>query len=91
MNPLLANNPNLQNAFAAAKATGLLGGFSTASLILGLVFSTLGVFYIRHGRKQERMSSLLAGFALTLYPWFVYRPWPLTLIGLGLAAIPLVF
>jgi len=70
-------------------ATGL-GDMSGTALILGIVFSGIGVAYIRYGRKQDRFSMFLAGLGLSIYPWFVSRPWPLTLIGLVLLGIPFV-
>lgn len=68
----------------------LLGNMSAAGLLLGLIFSTIGVGYIRFGRKQDRFSLFMAGLGLTIYPWFVSNAWLLALIGVALMAVPLV-
>lgn len=67
-----------------------LGSISATGLVLGLVFSGIGLAYIRYGRKQDRFSMFLAGLGLSIYPWFVSKPLPLTLIGLVLCGIPFV-
>ena len=68
----------------------LLGNMSAAGLLLGLIFSTIGVGYIRFGRKQDRFSLFMAGLGLTIYPWLVSNAWLLALIGVALMAVPLV-
>lgn len=67
-----------------------LGNISGAGLILGIVFSSIGVGYMRYGRKQDRFSAFLAGLGLSIYPWFVSNAWLLTLIGVALMCVPLV-
>ncbi|MHB1950952.1 MAG: hypothetical protein ACYCQK_05700 [Acidiferrobacteraceae bacterium] len=67
-----------------------LGSISGAGLILGIVFSTIGVGYMRYGRKQDRFSTFLAGLGLSIYPWFVSSAWLLVLIGAALMCVPLV-
>ena len=67
------------------------GGGGASGLILGILFSTLGVAYMRYGRKQDRPPAFVAGLAMSIYPWFISHPWPLFLIGVSLAAVPLVF
>lgn len=80
------------NALAnQALQMSLGGGGGATGLVLGVVISTIGVAYMRYGRKQERPASFVAGLAMSIYPWFVYKPWPLFLIGVALAAVPLVF
>lgn len=67
-----------------------LGNISGASLILGIVFSSIGVGYMRYGRKKDHFSAFLAGLGLSIYPWFVSSAWLLTLIGVALMCVPLV-
>lgn len=80
----------MNDAASLMNASGL-GNFSATGLVLGLVFSGIGLAYIRYGRKQDRFSMFLAGLGLSIYPWFVSKPWPLALIGVALCSIPLVF
>lgn len=60
----------------------------STSLILGLVFGSIGVGYFVYGRKQQRFSALIAGFLLCVYPYFVDGLWLNILVGVVLMAIP---
>lgn len=61
---------------------------STAGLLWGVVFSSLGMGYFIYGKKQKATVPLICGLALMLYPYLVTNTIMLVLVGLVLAAIP---
>ncbi|MBX9755200.1 MAG: amino acid transport protein [Pseudomonadaceae bacterium] len=61
---------------------------STATLLSGLVFGSIGVGYLIYGKKQQRQAAFFSGIALIVYPYFISDPWLLWAIGLGLMAVP---
>lgn len=61
---------------------------STAGLLWGVVFSSLGLGYFMYGKKQKASVPFVCGVALMLYPYFVTNTIMLVLVGLVLAAIP---
>ena len=60
----------------------------TSSLLLGLVFSSIGLGFFIYGRKQKVPVPLLCGLALMVYPYFISNNALLIAIGVVLIAIP---
>jgi len=60
----------------------------TASLLWGVLFSSIGVGYFMYGRKQQQLVPLLCGIGLMGYTFFVSNNWVLVSIGVGLMALP---
>ena len=60
----------------------------TSSLLLGLVFSSIGAGFFLYGRKQRVPVPLLCGLALMVYPYFISNNGWLIAIGVVLIAIP---
>lgn len=60
----------------------------TASLLLGLLFGSIGVGYFLYGKKQGLMPPMASGAALMVYPYFVDQPAMLAVIGTALMAVP---
>lgn len=60
----------------------------TSSLLLGLVFSSIGAGFFLYGRKQKRPVPLLCGLVLMVYPYFISNNGLLVAIGVVLIAIP---
>lgn len=60
----------------------------TSSLLLGLVFSSVGLGFFIYGRKQKVAMPLICGIALMVYPYFVSNNALLVAIGVALIAIP---
>ena len=60
----------------------------TTSLLLGLVFSSIGAGFFLYGRKQRVPVPLLCGLALMVYPYFISNNGWLIAIGVVLIAIP---
>jgi hypothetical protein len=64
---------------------------STALLIWGLLFSSIGLGYFLYGKNQQVLAPLLSGLALMIFPYFVSSVTALVLIGLVLCVIPYYF
>jgi hypothetical protein len=55
--------------------------FDPAWLFLSLIPSGIGFVLFVYGRKQQRLTHLIAGIAFTVYPWFT--PSVTALVGIG--------
>ncbi|MFP6851270.1 MAG: hypothetical protein VCA57_21570 [Pseudomonas sp.] len=62
--------------------------FDTASLLLGLVFSSIGLGYFMYGKKQENVVAKYSGIALMVYPYFIENKYAVLAIGVVLLALP---
>lgn len=62
-----------------------------ASLLWGVLFSSIGVGYFIYGRKQQQLLPLLCGIGLMGFTFFVSNNWVLVAIGVGLMAVPYFF
>ncbi len=61
---------------------------TAASLLWGLLFSSIGVVMFVYGKKQNVFMPLLCGALLVVYPFFVTTTAWLVAIGVVLAALP---
>lgn len=61
---------------------------STAALMWGMFFGSIGVGFFIYGRKQQAVVPLCVGFALCVFPYFIANVYVLVLVGLVLMAIP---
>lgn len=61
---------------------------STASLLWGLLFGSIGVGFFIYGKRQRMIVPLVCGLALMVYPYFVAGTMLLLLIGAALMAVP---
>jgi hypothetical protein len=61
---------------------------STASLLWGLLFGSVGLGFLIFGRKQRKVIPLLCGLCLMIYPYFISSTLLLVSIGIALMAIP---
>ncbi len=61
---------------------------SATSLLLGLIFSSIGVGFFVYGKKQQNPVPLVCGLVLMIYPYFVSSLFALVVIGAVLIAIP---
>ncbi len=59
-----------------------------ASLLWGVLFSSIGLGYFIYGRKQQQLVPLLCGIGLMGFTFFVSNSWLLVGIGVGLMAVP---
>jgi uncharacterized membrane protein len=60
----------------------------TTHLILGLIFSSIGVGYFIYGRKQSNIVTRYCGIALILCPYLVTDTLALVAVGVGLMLVP---
>lgn len=61
---------------------------STALLLWGVVFSSIGLGFFLYGRKQKKTVFFLCGLLLMIYPYFVTNSYLLFLLGVAIIAIP---
>ncbi len=61
---------------------------TASSLLITMLFGSIGLGYFIYGKKQLRFAALLAGLALMVYPYFINNTYALVVIGLGLMATP---
>lgn len=57
-------------------------------LLLGVLFSSIGLGYFIYGKKQQRIIVLLCGIALMMYPYFIDNIMLLISVGLVLMTVP---
>lgn len=60
------------------------------SLFLGLLFGAVGSGYLVYAKRQQSALFLIVGFALIVYPYFVANAVLVVIIGLCLAAVPVL-
>jgi len=61
---------------------------STAVLIWGLIFGSIGVGFFIYGKKQKAIVPLCVGIALCVFPYFIANLYVLVVVGVILLAIP---
>lgn len=61
---------------------------NTVPLLLGVVFSSIGLGYFIYGKKQQRTMPIICGIALMTYPYFIENTVVLILIGIILCITP---
>ena len=64
---------------------------SGASLMWGLLFSSIGFAYFIYGKKQKRGMPFASGVGLMLFPFFVSNSYLMVLIGAVLLGLPYFF
>lgn len=58
--------------------------FSLSSLIAGLLFGILGVFFFKEGKREGNVLRILIGLTLMIYPYFIENDYILWSLGVGL-------
>jgi len=61
---------------------------STAVLLWGLLFGSIGFGFFLYGRKQKAVVPLITGIALCVVPYFIANAYVLVMVGVILMAIP---
>ena len=64
---------------------------SEATLLWGLLFSSIGVGFFIYGKQQRAPAPLLCGIVLAVYPYFVPNVIALIAIGVCIVRDPLFF
>ncbi|NNH77303.1 amino acid transport protein [Acinetobacter sp. ANC 5380] len=61
---------------------------TTAQLLIGVLFSSIGLGYFLYGKKQKVTVPLVCGLVLMIFPYFVENTAMLTIIGIILSLLP---
>ena len=61
---------------------------SGTTLLVSVLFSSIGAGYFLYGRKQAHVIPLLTGIALCVYPYFLSNGYAIVIVGLLLTALP---
>ncbi len=61
---------------------------STAVLLWGLLFGSIGFGFFLYGKKQKVVVPIIAGIALCVVPYFIANVYILVTVGVVLMAIP---
>ena len=61
---------------------------STAMLLWGLLFGSIGFGFFLYGKKQKAVVPLITGIALCIVPYFIVNVYALVTVGVILMAIP---
>ncbi len=61
---------------------------STAVLLWGLLFGSIGFGFIIYGKKQKAIVPLITGIVLCVVPYFIANVYALVVVGVVFMAIP---
>jgi hypothetical protein len=61
---------------------------SASSFFWGFIFGTIGMGFFIYGKKQQKLTPLLVGIGLMVFPYFITDPLSIVLIGGVLMAVP---
>jgi hypothetical protein len=64
---------------------------SPAVLFAGLIFGVIGLAAFTYGRKATRWQTMLIGFLLMVFPYFIDSTWLLYGVGAALTGALFVF
>ena len=59
-----------------------------STLMVSVLFSSIGAGYFLYGKKQQQFVALLTGLALCVYPSFLSNGSAIMVVGLLLTAVP---
>jgi len=76
-----------QTGKAAAGYAGMLN-LSWGYIIAGLIFSGLGLVYLRYGKVNGHISMMVCGVLLMIVPFFISNVWYLSAACAALAVYP---
>lgn len=65
-----------------------MADLSASSLLLGVLFGSLGLGFFIYGRRQRTIVPLLCGLALMVVPYFIPNALLLFAVGFVLVAVP---
>ncbi|MFI4930644.1 MAG: hypothetical protein ACHP83_10415 [Burkholderiales bacterium] len=68
-----------------------MANLTPSSLMLGLLFGSIGLGFFIYGRKQSAIVPLLCGLGLMVVPYFITNVLLLFAVGAALVAIPYFF
>lgn len=65
--------------------------FSVSSFMASLIFSSIGAWLVRDGKKSGNLRLALVGVAMFFYTYFTSNPWLDWGIGIALSALAYEF
>ena len=65
-----------------------MADLSGSSLLLGVLFGSVGLGFFIYGRKQRAVVPLLCGLALMVVPYFIPNAWLQFAVAVVLVAVP---
>lgn len=65
-----------------------MGDITITSLLLGVVFGSVGMGFFIYGKKQGTIVPLLCGLTLMVLPYFISSTLLLFVVGAVLVAVP---
>ncbi|WP_343223963.1 hypothetical protein [Oceanobacter mangrovi] len=66
----------------------MLSDLDPVVLLLGVLFSSIGLGYFIYGKKQANLVVRYTGVALMVYPYFIDNVWAVIAVGVGLMLVP---
>jgi len=78
-------------AEGGASKNNPMGGLSTPWLVAGILFGTIGFSVFVYGKKTAKISPIIIGIILMIYPYFTKGILPLYLVGSGLLVSLFIF
>ena len=60
----------------------------TTTLLLNVLFSSIGFGYFLYGRKQRKTVPFICGIILMIFPYFIDNLWAMLALGITLSATP---
>ena len=61
---------------------------NASQLLLGVLFSSIGVCYFIYGKTQKVIIPFICGLILMIFPYFIENTWIIFLVGSVLVGIP---
>ena len=58
------------------------------TLMLSILFGSIGAGYFIYGKKQQQCVPLLTGLALCVYPYFLSNGYAIAVVGILLTVVP---
>ena len=58
------------------------------TLMVAVLFSSIGAGYFVYGKKQRQVVPLLTGLALCVYPYCLSNGYAIVVVGILLTAVP---
>ena len=61
---------------------------NTTTLLLSVIFSSIGLGYFLYGKKQKVIIPFICGIVLMIYPYFLENITIISVIGIILSILP---
>ncbi len=61
---------------------------NASQLLLGVLFSSIGLGYFIYGKTQKVIIPFICGLILMIFPYFIENTWIIFLVGSVLVGIP---